>query len=559
MGRRVGRGRFSNPVWGSPRLPGAPVGPIVCGSTNVHAVCPGAFLHSPLRRLDSTRFDQLRELLTRAGYTSEAVSAHLGLATMYDYMGRVVDAQVDAEPVESALAALARLFLDARALSHDVIDAQLGPEARPLLTEFGLLQVDPVRPDVGVSTVLLYPVEGLWIVSDRPHPPEQASVDPSTRPPNGPTHFADAVYPALTPSGKIFLGTIPRGRGGRYLEMCAGSGIGALVGAASGADEVWAVDITERSTDFAQFNAMLNGLDQVTALQGDLWEPVRGQRFDTIAAHPPYVPAPEPELIFRDGGEDGEQVTRAFLMGVHEHLAPGGVLQCTCMLSSRGGSDTPQRVRAMLGEGEEDYDVVVLTHGSMDLVSHLRDKLASGDPATVSQAAGQLRRFSELEVESLTLCTIVVHRHDEARGGVTVKLQPGPDTRWPHLEWALGIATRASDPGRLAETLLHSRVELSPGARFDLSYRRGGEGEEPWVPEGGQIRVELPFVSRLEIGAAEAASLAEFDGTRTLEDHVLELRDQGRLPSGLAPVDFARSFLPFILSGTVLTDAYPLK
>ncbi len=516
-------------------------------------------MHSPLRRLDPPRFAQLRELLARAGYTTDAVSAHLGLTTMYDYMGRVVDAQIDAQPVESALAALVRLFLDARALSHDVIDAQLGSEARPLLSELGLLQVDPTRADFGVSTVLLYPIEGLWIVSDRPRPPEQASLDPSTLPATSESHFPDAVFPALTPSGKIFLGTLPRGRGGRYLEMCAGSGIGALVGADSGADEAWALDITERSTDFAQFNAALNGLDQVIALQGDLWDPVRGQRFDTIAAHPPYVPAPEPELIFRDGGEDGEQITRALLMGVHEHLAPGGVLQCTCMLSSRGGADTPQRVRAMLGETNADYDVVVLTHGSMDLVSHLRDKLASGDPETVSQAAGQLRRFRELEVESLTLCTIVVHRHAEARGGVTVKLQPGPATRWTHLNWALTIATQAGDPDRLAETVLHSRVELSPEARFDLSYRPGADGEEPWVAEGGRIRVDLPFVSRLEVGTAEAAILAEFDGTRTLEDHVLALQEQGRLPSALAPVDFARSFLPFILSGTVLTDAYPLN
>ena len=513
---------------------------------------------SPLRSLAPARFAELRDLLGAAGYTAEAVSAHLGLATMYDYMGRVVDAQIDAEPVDSPLAALVRLFLDARALPHDIIDAQLGANARPLLEDLGLLQVDPTRAAFGVSTVLLYPIEGLWIVSDRPRPPEQASLDPSTQPLGGQTHFADAVFPALTPSGRIFLGTIPRGREGRYLELCAGSGIGALVGADSGADETWAVDITQRSTDFAHFNALLNGLDRVTALQGDLWDPVKGQRFDTIAAHPPYVPAPEPELIFRDGGEDGEQITRAILMGVHEHLAPGGVLQCTCMLSSRGGADTPQRVRAMLGETEGDYDVIVLTHGSMDLVSHLRDKLASGDPETVSQAAGQLRRFSELEVESLTLCTIVVHRHDEARGGVTVKLQPGPSTRWAHLDWALTIATQAGDPESLAKTVLGSRVQVSSEARFDLSYRLGREGEEPWVAEGGQIRVDLPFVSRLEVGPTEAAILAEFDGSRTLEEHVLALQDQGRLPAALAPVDFARSFLPFILSGTVLTDAYPL-
>jgi hypothetical protein len=477
---------------------------------------------------------------------------------MYDFMGRSLDATIDEEPVESALAVLVRLFLDARTLSHEVIDAHLGGDARPLLVEFGLLQVDPTHPGRGVSTVLLYPTEGLWIVSDRGRPPEEATLDPSSEPLGSRSQFPDAVYPTLTPSGQIFLRMLPRGRGGRYLELCAGSGIGALLGAASGADQAWAIDITERSTDFADFNALLNGLDQVTALQGDVWGPMRGQRFDTIAAHPPYVPAPEPELIYRDGGEDGEQVTRAILTGAHEHLAPGGVLQCTCMFSTRGGADAAQRVRGMLGEVDGQYDVVVLIHGSMDLVSHLRNKLASGDPETIAAAAGQLRRFDELEVEALHLCTIVLHRHDQARGGATVKLQPGQSTRWAHVAWALSMAGLAADPESLATRLLDTRVTLSPAARFDLSYRRGGEGEEGWVADGGRIRVDSPFVSSLDVGMTEAASLAEFDGSRTLGDHVRSLQAEGRLPAALSPVDFARSFLPFILSGTVTTEACPL-
>ena len=196
------------------RVGQAPVAPRACGPDPLRLDQPfqvtrsGGSLLSPLRSLAPARFAELRDLLGAAGYTAEAVSAHLGLATMYDYMGRVVDAQIDAEPVDSPLAALVRLFLDARALPHDIIDAQLGANARPLLEDLGLLQVDPTRAAFGVSTVLLYPIEGLWIVSDRPRPPEQASLDPSTQPLGGQTHFADAVFPALTPSGRIFLSTI---------------------------------------------------------------------------------------------------------------------------------------------------------------------------------------------------------------------------------------------------------------------------------------------------------------------------------------------------------------
>jgi methylase of polypeptide subunit release factors len=43
--------------------------------------------------------------------------------------------------------------------------------------------------------------------------------------------------------------------------------------------------------DSGSATRLLNDVSNVTVLQGDLYDPVQGQRFDRITIHPPYVPA----------------------------------------------------------------------------------------------------------------------------------------------------------------------------------------------------------------------------------------------------------------------------
>ncbi len=71
-------------------------------------------------------------------------------------------------------------------------------------------------------------------------------------------------------------------------------------------------------------------------LQGDVYGPLAGQRYDLIVANPPYVsdsemselPAEyrhEPDLALRSG-IDGLEVTRRILAGAARHLEDGGAL-----------------------------------------------------------------------------------------------------------------------------------------------------------------------------------------------------------------------------------------
>lgn len=105
----------------------------------------------------------------------------------------------------------------------------------------------------------------------------------------------------------------------------------AIVAAKSGAGDVTAVDISRRSLVATCLNAKLNRVT-VHAVRGNLFEAVRGQRFDVIVSNPPYLVSESTNLP-RTGARrawDAGPSGRAFLDPIcdqaEQHLAPGGVL-----------------------------------------------------------------------------------------------------------------------------------------------------------------------------------------------------------------------------------------
>jgi release factor glutamine methyltransferase len=120
------------------------------------------------------------------------------------------------------------------------------------------------------------------------------------------------------------------GPGVNVLDLCTGSGHLAVVAALADASAV-AIDVSRRAVLSARLNARLNGV-RVTALSGDLFEPVAGRRFDVIVSNPPYLPHPDEELPQRglrravDAGPRGRAFLDPICARVGDHLTPGGVL-----------------------------------------------------------------------------------------------------------------------------------------------------------------------------------------------------------------------------------------
>jgi len=142
------------------------------------------------------------------------------------------------------------------------------------------------------------------------------------------------VFPGVLrpPSDAALLGRVMARHageltGGTALDLCSGTGILGLTAARLGA-RATAVDLSRRAVLNARLNARLNGL-ALEVLRGDLFEPVRGRRFDLIVSNPPYIPAPpggapRGEARAWDAGPDGREFVDRICDGAAAHLRPGG-------------------------------------------------------------------------------------------------------------------------------------------------------------------------------------------------------------------------------------------
>jgi release factor glutamine methyltransferase len=140
----------------------------------------------------------------------------------------------------------------------------------------------------------------------------------------------------------------------RILDLCTGSGVIAVSLAKEfPAAQVVATELSPAAAAIARKNAARNGVaDRVDVREGDLFAPVAGERFDLIAANPPYiasavVPTLSAEVrgepvIALDGGHDGLGFYDRICAAVRAHLTGDGILIV------EHGYDQAEAVRARL-------------------------------------------------------------------------------------------------------------------------------------------------------------------------------------------------------------------
>ena len=233
------------------------------------------------------------------------------------------------------------------------------------------------------------------------------------------------VYPAVVENTRDFIAGIPDTPCDALLDLGTGTGIAALEGARY-ARHCWGTDIIARPVRFAEFNRRLNGLDNMTTLQGDLYEPVEGLTFDRIVTHPPYVPARKTGLVFRDGGEDGEQIVRRVVEGLPRFLRPGGRMYSLHMASDRTGEPYEQRIRKWLGRQQAEFDVVVITlqiHEPKDFLGRQLNVIKR-DPGDVGF---WMEMWEANKTEFLVYSWVLVRRHDGRRPPVTARAHAGKE------------------------------------------------------------------------------------------------------------------------------------
>lgn len=141
--------------------------------------------------------------------------------------------------------------------------------------------------------------------------------------------LADGVLPIADPR-----------RVRRVLDLCTGSGCLAILAAfAFPRARIDAADLSAGALALARRNVASHRLgDRIALHRGDLFEPLRGRRYDLILANPPYVDADgmarlppeyrhEPRMALT-AGDDGLDIVRRVLEEAPRHLMRDGALLC---------------------------------------------------------------------------------------------------------------------------------------------------------------------------------------------------------------------------------------
>ena len=140
----------------------------------------------------------------------------------------------------------------------------------------------------------------------------------------------------------------------RVLEIGTGAGLVALT-AAQTVQNVVATDINPYAVKCAQDNIQLNHVYNVEVRSGDLFHPVKDEKFDLILFNTPYLPTEEDEKIDEhlnaawDGGADGRKIIDLFLDKVNDHLNHGGRVQ----LVQSSLSNTEKTIKKLENDGFE--------------------------------------------------------------------------------------------------------------------------------------------------------------------------------------------------------------
>jgi methylase of polypeptide subunit release factors len=313
--------------------------------------------------LDPPDIDRLREALTRAGYTSTGIASRLGasasaLAGRHDYR-EALRATRSGDPLDT----LIRLFVCGQSEAEDGIAAALHPLPLPTARAAGLIVGDQAGVD-------LEPYGHFWVLADLPaQPGRQLPSD----------HVLGVGGASSTLAGATIRSPVATA-----LDLGTGCGVQALH-LSEHAQRVTATDLSPRALSFAATNAALNGLDW-ELLQGDLFEPVRGRRFDLVVSNPPFVVGPGVAThTYRDSGRAGDGVCAELAAAAPALLNPGGTIQFLANWVHVDGEEWEDRVAAWFaGTG---MDVWAIQREVQDPLDYVRLWLADASEGHDPQRA----------------------------------------------------------------------------------------------------------------------------------------------------------------------------
>ena len=471
---------------------------------------------------------RLRDFLVESGYTEEGLTSSLGQATPPEEGG--LQAMLHRTRGANSGSALARLFLIGVDIEKDLGDAVLPKWFLDLCLDNKLLQK---TEDVYCSNIVLVPVAGFLIASDAFRV-------------LGTDEAGEFVMPASTHSADFLRRLIINNQVDRTLDLGTGCGVHALA-ASTHSKHVVASDVSERAIRFAEFNALLNGCDNIECVTGDRFSAVEGQSFDLIVSNPPFVLGPDEQYTYRDNKLELDEFCRQLVAEAAGHLNEGGHLQMLCeSVELEGESWKDKMTEWTTNTGCDTW----LLHSpplrpanyTAIRLSDVRDGTGPGQEAFDRW----LNYFAEKKVTGIHPAMIVLRRRDGAN--------------WFHIhDLASDLTDDAGDAvlrGIAAldflrahdeeKDLLNAVLELSPFLTLEQQFSRE---EEQWQPQKSVLAMSDGMLMEAEIDMPVMAFLNQMDGSRNLRECVSRFAEAIKADEKKIAGDFLPIIRMFVARG----------
>jgi SAM-dependent methyltransferase len=449
---------------------------------------------TPPRREDGER---LRAFFRESNYNREVLREEMGFTDQasFRYQTHLLSTKTELTAIE----ALSRWFTCGLSIPARHARESIPAWAIELCEACGLLvaEGDDLSP-----TVMLSPFEELLIASD---PISRLEGDASDL----------ILWPNAT-TFQIMHGTIRRSVESALDLGCA---TGALaLAAASHSVRVVATDLNARAREFTRFNAELNGVQNIECLIGNRFEPVANLKFDQIVCNPPFFLTPSTGLMYCENPMELDSFARQLVREAPAHLNESGFFQMLCEWVEIEGEPWRDRLQEWFeGLG---CDALVLNTYTMH-------------PMTYGKQRCDQRPGSRAQAETAFAEWVDFHKRRKVQtihgGLITLRRRSARNWTYVHEDVPLlgPIADFILERFRVRdlvesdhESLLASKLQIVPNARLRQRLRQDGQ---KWVQSGLALTLPGPPERELELAPLVADFAGKFDGTRTLNELIVEL------------------------------------
>ncbi|QGU07586.1 Ribosomal RNA small subunit methyltransferase C [Corynebacterium occultum] len=406
---------------------------------------------------------RLTPVLREAGFTADAIAAHLG-PEMTEAMHRGEPAAVRfATRRQGRLDQLIRTFILRDPLSPAQLEELIGAELTQALIDAAVFTADQdlLRLDMDIRPHVILGRDRM-VFSD-------ADAAMTEHIP-GPEHVLGVGAASLS-----LLQATPDSPVGTVLDLGTGSGVQAL-GQLHCADHITATDLHPRALDFAEatLGAAVDKQAEIELLEGPWYEPVQGRTFDRIIANPPFVVGlPEVGHVYRDSGLDLDGASALVIGQALEHLNTGGTAHFLAAWIHTSEQSWAHRVASWFPE--TGVSAWVIQRDVADPAHYvgtwLRDE--SLDPRSAesdARTAAWLQHFADAGVTGVGFGFVAMKNigdqpteilAEEMTQSFTDPLSPEIEEYFTRVEWL-----RDLNPEEFGD----SRFQLRPGvAREDIS------------------------------------------------------------------------------------------